>query len=522
MDFKYYISKIDRPTDDSIILELSDKLGRPVFDFRPGQYVMLAYRNERGIITDKHAFSLASSPTTRDHIQLGIKIHGNFTQGLAKLQAGDVVFVSGPFGSFTFNEKKHHDLVMIAGGIGITPFLSTIRYATDKHLPNRISLLYSNRTLEGTLFFDEIKTMEERNRNFRNLFCVSSPKIKINQQDVVYQRIDTRLLGDYLGPLTQKTFFICGPLSFMSGMKENLFSLGVDKEQIEMEEFSMIPAAGFWTGVKNISYAVSLSGLLIIAPLGLIYNSSVSASGGKLSESSILSPNYYNSEKFYRLARTTYDQLLAEKQNGALAAEPQLAQDDYLPIPPGGLPVAAEIATDSASSTLDAVNPAKELVKAIVRVFNKDLPPLKKLAAAENPKKPAPVAPPLTKAAPAINTQVAPAVNKAAPAPAPTTHVSGAPTAAAPAANAVTTPANTAATAPTPTTSASGSVSAPAPTAAAPAASTPGQTATVPTPTTSASAPAGNAATVTTPTASQPATSQTTTSRNRHYEQEDD
>ena len=528
MDYKYFIKKIDHPTEDSIILDLSNKNGRPVFDYRPGQYVMITYRNERGVIMDKHAFSLASSPTNWDHIQLGIKIHGKFTQGLAKLTAGEEVFVSGPFGNFTFNEKKHHDLVMIAGGIGITPFLSTIKYAADKHLPNRMTLLYSNRTLSGSLFRKDLKSLEKQNGNFRSLLCLTAPETRVNLQGVVYQKIDTRLLNDYLGPLTRKTFFICGPLGFMSGMKENLLLLGADQNQIEMEEFSMIPATGFWAGVKNVSYAVSLSGLLLIAPLGLIYNSSAKTADGKPPVRSILSADFYNTEKFYRLARKTYDQILAEKQIGTPIAQPVLAAMNDFPARSGVLPLAADIATDSASSVPAIINnPAKELIKAIAKVFNSDLPPLNKVGgvkkfAVADTKKTAPVVK-APKAAPSVDPKISATAAKTVKAPTPVTSASVAAAEAAAATNPAAITANPVLTAPAPTTAASGAAPAvSAPTTAAPAASAPSQTTTTPAPTTAASAPAGSTSSGSTPTTVTNPPPTTTTGRNRNEEEDDD
>ena len=202
---QYYLKNITRTHSDIVVLELADIKGRPVFNFKSGQYVMIAYRNQKGGMEQRHAFSIASGPTQ------GIKIGGKFTQGLLFLQPGDPISVAGPYGNFVFEPKKNLDLVMLAGGIGITPFLSAMQYATDAQLPNQLSLLYSNRTLEGTIFLNEIRQLEARNPNLRTLLSITEEKIPPQTPGIVNRRIDGQIIKDFTGGVQGKTFFICGP-----------------------------------------------------------------------------------------------------------------------------------------------------------------------------------------------------------------------------------------------------------------------------------------------------------------------
>jgi ferredoxin-NADP reductase len=269
-EYRYYIRKTHQPSSDIVIIEVADKKGRPVFEYRPGQYAMISYRNLKGQMEDKHAFSVAASPTRRDSIVFAIKIQGLFTQGLLNLKAGDEIIVYGPYGSFIYDEKKYSDLVLIAGGIGITPFFSALNYATDLNLNNKLSLIYSAKTIKGAPLFSEIRALEKNNNNISTLFSFSEEYGISQEANILHQRINAATIKSFIGDIYGKSFFICGPNVFMSAMVTNLLSLGVSKNQIEMEEFSMIPDKDMRSRLKNAGYAVSFAVILFFISFSLI------------------------------------------------------------------------------------------------------------------------------------------------------------------------------------------------------------------------------------------------------------
>ncbi len=282
-EYKYYIKQIYQPVPDLVILELVDKRGWPVFHYQPGQYAMIAYKNRQGIFEDKHAFSIASSPTRKDCLRFGIRIQGPFTQGLARLRPGDEILVSGPYGRFFYDENKYFDLVLIAGGIGITPFISALNYAVDLNLSNKLSLIYSAKTARGAVFYKEIKEAIKGNPNLSALFSFTEEKGPADDKNVLYRRIDASLIQDFVGNVKGKSFFLCGPVPFMNAMVSHLMSLGVDKDQIRMEEFSMIPDDAFWPRLKNFSYALGLAIVLFVLIFNLISRSAAIAASKKYS-----------------------------------------------------------------------------------------------------------------------------------------------------------------------------------------------------------------------------------------------
>ena len=270
-EYKYYIKRIEQPFSGQLILEVGNLNGSPVFNFRPGQYAMISYRNSQGRMEDKHAFSIASSPTNKNSIIFGIKIQGLFTQGLLQLKEGEELTIFGPYGNFVYDAKKYPDLVMLSGGIGITPFFSALNYATDLKLPNKLTLIYSTRTLESTTFFNEIKSLQKRNSNIYALFSFTEETGQSEDKYILCQRIiDAQIIKNFVGEVSGKTFFICGPSPFMKAMVAHLLSLGVSEKQIKMEEFSMIPDKLLGQRFTNFFYATGAALVLFIIFLSLI------------------------------------------------------------------------------------------------------------------------------------------------------------------------------------------------------------------------------------------------------------
>lgn len=269
-EYKYYLKKIYQSASGTVILELGDSTGRPVFDFKPGQYVMLSYKNSLGKYVDKHAFSIASSPTQKSFLGFGIKVQGIFTQGLLSLKEGDEIIISGPHGDFFYDEKKYRDIVMIAGGIGITPFFSALNYATDLNLDNKLSLIYSCRTSQEATFYNGIKALAKKNKNISTLFSFTDESGDMGDKMVIHKRIDADIIKDFIGSINGKTFFICGPSLFMRAMVDNLLALGVEKKQIKMEEFTMIPDKTLWSRLRGITYATGFALVLFGITYGLV------------------------------------------------------------------------------------------------------------------------------------------------------------------------------------------------------------------------------------------------------------
>ena len=130
------------------------------FEFLAGQYIYLTlpklnYPDPRG--ATRH-FTISSSPTELPKICITtrIRVESGFKKTLDEVEAGVSIEADAPFGEFTLNENDLTPQVFIAGGIGITPFRSMLKYVFDKKLPIPIALIYSNSTPEQITFKSEL------------------------------------------------------------------------------------------------------------------------------------------------------------------------------------------------------------------------------------------------------------------------------------------------------------------------------------------------------------------------------
>lgn len=183
-------------------------------------------------------FSFASAPNN-SHVEIGYKIAGVFTQRLKMLKPKDKIGIRGPYGVFTFDEQNDKDVVMLAAGIGIAPFLSTLRYATEKNLPNYFTLFYSNKTKDEIIYFEELEKLKTENPNIKIFYTLTKEQASGFDSG--------RINADYLkaslvrGQFATSVFCICGGHEFIEAMVKLLSELGVDPKRVKKEDFGKLP-----------------------------------------------------------------------------------------------------------------------------------------------------------------------------------------------------------------------------------------------------------------------------------------
>lgn len=227
------------PSILSIMLEQTE-LGKP-FTYLPGQYAAISFANSHRWSAVR-CFSISSSPLDQDRLEFGIRVGGRYTKALTELKAGDLVKVIGPFGKFIFDQNIHKNIVMCAGGIGITPFMSMIRYASTLKLDNKITLIVSARSKEEIPYFQELQSLVQQNKHLSIIYVVDGdkPELASNDPSKIYTgRITEEVLNDASeGNFVVPVFFLCGPPPFMKGVSEMLTKAGADSSNIVTETFS--------------------------------------------------------------------------------------------------------------------------------------------------------------------------------------------------------------------------------------------------------------------------------------------
>jgi glycine betaine catabolism B len=198
--------------------------------FYPGQFFMVRFEDSE---TFKRAYSVASSPQ-QNFIDITMNLIGEFTKKLWKTKAGDYLILKGPYGKFYFSEEMKNDLVLICGGLGISPLMSIVRYCNDKRLQNKINLIYSVRTPNDIVFNKEIKKINDENNNFNYTITITRPDDKTVWTGKT-GRIDIVLIKKNIEDVENSLYFLCGPLEFVKSAITLLESLGAKKEQIKTD-----------------------------------------------------------------------------------------------------------------------------------------------------------------------------------------------------------------------------------------------------------------------------------------------
>jgi ferredoxin-NADP reductase/nitrite reductase/ring-hydroxylating ferredoxin subunit len=217
------------------------------FNYTAGQFAFFdiggVYNDPKGPI--RH-FTISSSPT-ENFIMLSTRIRDSpYKKRLSTLEEGSRVKVRGPEGQFVLHEDYSKPAVFLSGGIGVTPFRSMIKYATDKQLPLRIVMFDSNRNRDNILFKQEFDDCANINKNLKIIYTISDggqqqSSSTANDWKGEYGRIDKAMILKYLdiNMLNNSIFYICGPPSMLKAMQALLQDeLEIPKERIKVEEFT--------------------------------------------------------------------------------------------------------------------------------------------------------------------------------------------------------------------------------------------------------------------------------------------
>jgi ferredoxin-NADP reductase len=210
------------------------------FEFRAGQSidVTLIDASETDAEGNTRAFSIASAPFDHD-LMIATRMRNTaFKRVLSQSPLGLNVKVEGPSGSFVLHRKTEKSAVFLAGGIGITPFLSMIRQATHDKAPHQIYLFYSNRRPEDSAFLDVLHEAATQNPNLHLIATMTQMNSSRQPWNGDTGFINGEMLQRYLASLQGPIYYLAGPPAMVSAMRGILTQAGVDEDDIRTEEFS--------------------------------------------------------------------------------------------------------------------------------------------------------------------------------------------------------------------------------------------------------------------------------------------
>ncbi len=223
----YKISSIES-VDDIKVFKM-EPLGDHLV-YKPGHFAMLHALDDSGESTLHRPYSIASSPT-QDYIEFCIKmVGGQMTSLLDKASIGDVYGVSGPMGHFIYEGQEK--CAFIAGGTGIAPFMSILRYIRDKKITGDFSLFYSVRSRDLVIYGEELEELG-------SLAGINTIITLTREEPEDWQgecgRISEDMLNCYIDCMEERQWFLCGPLKMTSSLRNCLIENDVPADNIKFE-----------------------------------------------------------------------------------------------------------------------------------------------------------------------------------------------------------------------------------------------------------------------------------------------
>ena len=223
---KFYVESVKDEIKNVFKLTLKSE---KKFFFRAGQFCFLRLNQDK--LYARHPFTIMSSPAENE-LRFIVKIQGRFTRALLKLKPGDEVIVDGPFGIFTA-EDRAKDLVFIAGGVGIAPFISLIKDRLADKKNQKVVLLYGTRKAADIIYREELDGIKEG--WFAKVYVLSNDSSALAVSEAGH--INQKIIEKYVQDIDNSLFYICGPEAMKTSLKEILKKLKVNRQNIMIEDF---------------------------------------------------------------------------------------------------------------------------------------------------------------------------------------------------------------------------------------------------------------------------------------------
>lgn len=236
------IRKIIYETPDTKSFVLEEVNGKKI-NYTAGQFLTFLFHKKNGE-EERRNYSLSSVPTDNDPLTITVKRipNGEYSRRLIDTaQIGDALTTIGASGFFTLpGEMDHYDqFVFFAAGSGITPVYSLIKTLLYDYPSKKVLLVYSNRSVEYAIFYNEIKKLQQEHPGKFNIeFLFSNATATRNKRLGIY--VLEKLFEKYItGPLTRQVFYLCGPFEYMRTITIVLKNNGVAASEIRKETFTI-------------------------------------------------------------------------------------------------------------------------------------------------------------------------------------------------------------------------------------------------------------------------------------------
>jgi propane monooxygenase reductase subunit len=236
-DVRTQVIAVEPVTRDIVSLRLAP-IEPGGFDFKPGQYADLHIPG-----TDEHrSFSMATTPSATDQVEFLIKKYpgGKFSALLdGRIQAGDELTLTGPYGSFTLKEGHVLPVVCIGGGAGMAPILSLLRHMNETQSRRPARFYYGARTAADLFYIDEILELGKGLTDFEFVACLSeSADGAVPESVTVEEGMVTDVVARHEVAIGKTEVYLCGPPPMVDAALAFLDVQSVPKDQVFYDSFT--------------------------------------------------------------------------------------------------------------------------------------------------------------------------------------------------------------------------------------------------------------------------------------------
>lgn len=222
----YTVEAVNHPNNATTEVVMRAKKD-PVKKQRAGQFLFVRFPGEKSL-NESHPFTISSAPH-EEVLRLTIKASGDFTRHLFdKLEAGMDAVIDGAYGMFDYKTGGTKQ-VWVAGGIGVTPFLSFVRDLESASLDRDVDLYYTVRHREEAVFVDEIEAAAKKHERLKAHIRFSSVDGSLTVEHI---------LQNVGGSLRGYDIYMCGPLPMVQAFERKFREAGVPAANIHFEEFN--------------------------------------------------------------------------------------------------------------------------------------------------------------------------------------------------------------------------------------------------------------------------------------------
>lgn len=222
--YNFFVSSVSRVGD---IMHITLQSISRSFSYEPGQFCFVSFK-QSDISAESHPFTISSPNFDDRQIRISAKILGDYTLGMTRIKKDTPTTVYGPYGGFGHHITQADEQIWIAGGIGITPFVSMIGKLKEYPTKN-IWLIYIVRDEEQNLFLEEIP---ESIRGAEHIHFM--PWFTKEKERPTAEKIFTQT-----GASKEANIYICGPQVLMDSLENQFIDMGIQKSHIFTESFSM-------------------------------------------------------------------------------------------------------------------------------------------------------------------------------------------------------------------------------------------------------------------------------------------